>query len=209
MQRCILPPSSHAFNHVVVSGSPSPRRGRAGEESRGVPNGKLRVGSLSEASSQSLHLQLSPEQLRMAAAILESLQSGTAEPAGEAGVPAALAAEGADLPAGAQPLATIERTRARFLVQRVRLSLVGREGAPLASLHAGGIELTAHRDVSGQGAQFRLDELYVDDRTAAVATASCLLAASLLSAAPMPARLALLSAASLCALRRLSPSPPC
>ena len=145
----------------------------------------------------------------MAAAILESLQSGTAEPAGEAGVPAALAAEGADLPAGAQPLATIERTRARFLVQRVRLSLVGREGAPLASLHAGGIELTAHRDVSGQGAQFRLDELYVDDRTAAVATASCLLAASLLSAAPMPARLALLSAASLCALRRLSPSPSC
>ena len=140
----------------------------------------------------------------MAAAILESLQSGTAEPAGEAGVPAALAAEGADLPAGAQPLATIERTRARFLVQRVRLSLVGREGAPLASLHAGGIELTAHRDVAGQGAHFRLDELYVDDRTAAVATAPCLLAASLLSAAPMPARLALLSAASLCALRRLS-----
>ena len=151
----------------------------------------------------------------MAAAILESLQSGTAEPAGEAGVPAALAAEGADLPAGAQPLATIERTRARFLVQRVRLSLVGREGAPLASLHAGGIELTAHRDVSGQGAQFRLDELYVDDRTAAVATAPCLLAASLLSAAPMPARLALLSAASLCALppvpcllsTRLAPAP--
>ena len=56
-----MPPSSHAFNHVVVS------------------------GSLSEASSQSLHLQLSSEQLRMAAAILESLQSGTAEPAGEAG----------------------------------------------------------------------------------------------------------------------------
>ncbi|EOD14033.1 hypothetical protein EMIHUDRAFT_451837 [Emiliania huxleyi CCMP1516] len=167
LQRCILPPSSHAFNHVVVSGSPSPKRGWAGEESRGVPNGKLRIGSLSEASSQSLHLQLSPEQLRMAAAILESLQSGTAEPAGEAGVPAALAAEGADLPAGAQPLATIERTRARFLVQRVRLSLVGREGAPLASLHAGGIELTAHRDVAGQGAHFRLDELYVDDRTAA------------------------------------------
>ena len=141
----------------------------------------------------------------MAAAILESLQSGTAEPAGEAGVPAALAAEGADLPAGAQPLATIERTRARFLVQRVRLSLVGREGAPLASLHAGGIELTAHRDVAGQGAHFRLDELYVDDRTAAVATAPCLLAASLLSAAPMPARLALLSAAfSLCCPPTLS-----